>query len=471
MKKNMTKKALLLDSVDRGTIQTVLQTNGYYRHTKLLKSSPKNWESICDLIESENASNNDLIIIGKLTEHTLFRMCLPDYEVVVERLIKLLQENKHILFIFKDNMFGTYTHFINIDKEIDLPQIDDDLEFKVKYKSYYINYVSSWIEENELDCSEDEYVENVNNLVTRLNVELKVLPYEKLIDIEISGQNFIENIAEGMLFRVYIPNERIWSNEFTKFINLFRDYSSAFSNEEFKISQNKTDFGIVCSVYSNINLPPEKVNDLYKDFTHFMELCISNPVEAERILADLDNIDEAKRKNILTKYIKESQRLILDIQQERELKILNIKHRFQNEIKEVEINEVVEKYIRDSLPSGKEFSNVSSPTQIIQNQSIYINSQIIEKLDGIVSKEINGNINFTNEEVQLEKLIERYVSDFNEKTELKNGLFELKDSSSSKETKRASWQKLYGFLGKVADKVGDVGVSLLTKYLEQQIGT
>lgn len=221
------------------------------------------------------------------------------------------------------------------------------------------------------------------------------MPYEKLIDIEISGQNFIENIAEGMLFRVYIPNERIWSNEFTKFINLFRDYSSAFSNEEFKISQNKTDFGIVCSVYSNMNLTPEKVNDLYKDFTHFMELCISNPVEAERILADLDNIDEAKKKNILTKYIKESQRLILDIQQERELKILNIKHRFQNEINEVEINEVVEKYIQDSLPSGKEFSNVSSPSQIIQNQSIYINSQIIEKLDGIVSKEINGNINFT----------------------------------------------------------------------------
>lgn len=139
----MIKKALLLDSVDRGTIQTVLQTNGYYRHTKLLKSSLKNWESICDLIESENASNNDLIIIGKLTEHTLFRMCLPDYEEVVERLIKLLQKNKHILFIFKDNMFGNFTHFTNIDKEIDLPQIDDDLEFKVKYKSYYINYVSS----------------------------------------------------------------------------------------------------------------------------------------------------------------------------------------------------------------------------------------------------------------------------------------------------------------------------------------
>lgn len=44
----------------------------------------------------------------------------------------------------------------------------------------------------------------------------------------------------------------------------------------------------------------------------------------------------------------------------------------------------------------------------------------------------------TLQEVQLEKLIDQYVSDFNEKIELKNGLFELKDSSSSKETKRSS---------------------------------
>lgn len=466
----MTKKALLLDSVDRGTIQTVLQTNGYYRHTKLLKSSPKNWESICDLIENENSNNNDLIIIGKLTEHTLFRMCLPQYEEVVERLLSLLKKNKHILFIFKDNMFGNYTHFVNIDEKVEMPQFELDPENDIKFESYYLNYVSRWINGYDVKCSEDEYVEKVNNLVTRLNRELKVLPYEKLIDVEISGQNFIESIAEGMLFRVYIPNERIWSNEFTKFINLFRDYSSAFSNEEFKILQNKTDFGVVCSVYSNTNLPAEKINVLYKDFTQFMELCVSNPDEAEKILTDLANIDEAKKKNILAKYIKESQRLILDIKQEREIKILNIKHRLQNEINEVEITEVVEKYIQDSIPIGQGFSNISSPTQIIQNQKIYINSQVIEKVDGIVSKEINGNITFTNEEIQFEQLIEKYVSDFKEKTELQNGLFELKDPGSSKETKRASWQKLQGFLGKVADKVGEVGVSLLTKYLEQQIG-
>lgn len=464
------KTALILDSIDRGTIQTALQTNGYYRQTKLLASSPKNWGSICDLIESEGHADNELIIIGKLTEHTLFRMCLPQYENVVKRFLKLIKNTKHILFIYRDNMLGNFSHFVNVEERVQLPKIDEDQEFNIIYETYYVNNVTNWINDNELECSEDEYLEKVSNLIVHLNNELKVLPYEKLIDIEISGQNFIENIAEGMLFRVYIPNERIWSNEFTKFINLFRDYSSVFSNEELKILQNKTDFGVVCSVYSNKNLSSEKVNVLYKDFTHFMELCIEDPCEAEQILNRMENLDEGKKKNILTRYIKESQRLILDIQQEREIKILNIKHRLQNEINEIEINDVVEKYIQDSLPSGKEFSNVYLPSQIIQTQNIYINSQVIDKIDAIVSKEINGNIAFTNEEIQLEKLIEKYSINFNEITELKNGLYELKDPSSSKETKRASWQKLYGFLGKVADKIGDVGVSLLTKYLEQQIG-
>ncbi len=110
-------------------------------------------------------------------------------------------------------------------------------------------------------------------------------------------------------------------------------------------------------------------------------------------------------------------------------------------------------------------------SQVIQNQNFYINSQIIEKVNGIVANELNGNINLTPEEEQILKLIEKYTLDITNKTDLKTALYELKDAASSKEAKRSSWQKLYGFLGKVGDKVGDVGVALLTKYIEQKMNT
>lgn len=463
----MNKKALLLDSVDRGTIQTVLQTNGYYRHTKLPNSSPANWKKICDFIEDDG--KNELITIGKLTEHTLFRMALPEYEDVVERLIQILKNKKHLLFIYKDNLFGNFTHFVNINEEFEnknFPEITIELMRQNKAP----NSVKIWLYRHSVESTEEEFLEKVKNLITRLNNDLKVLPYEKLIDIEIAGQNFIENIAEGLIFRIYIPNERIWSNEFTKFINLFRDYSSTFANEELKILQNKTDLGVVCSIYSNSNIPSDKISELYKDFTTFMELCAKNPDEAENLIKNFSSIEEVKKRGILTKYIKESQRLLLDIKQDKEVKLLNIQHRIQNEINEIEIDDNIKNYIENSISDNVSLENLTNPSNVIQTQNIYINSQIIEKIDGIVVNELNGNINFSNEDIHLQKLIEKYVSEITEKTELKNSLFELKDSNSTKEAKRASWQKLYGFIGKVADKVGDVGVSLLTKYLEQQIG-
>lgn len=460
------KKALLLENVDRGTIQTVLQTNGYYRQTKLLNSSEKNWKSICEIIEYENKTKSDFLIIGKLTEHTLFRMCLPEYEETIEKFIELLKLNKHLLFIYKDNLFGNFSHFVNINNDIDLDKISPSI-LKNSNQAFYINYISRWINQNNLNYSEEEYLEKVNNLITRLNNEVKILPYEKLIDIEIAGQMFIENITEGLLFRVYIPNERIWSNEFNKFISLFRDFSSMISNESITISQNKTDLGIVCSLYSSSQLNPNKIKDLYKEFTYFMEICAKSPEQAEEIINKLD-INEGKKKSIFLKYTKETQRLILDLQQEREIKILNIKHRLQNEISEIEIDNKIINYIDNSVPKTS-IHSLESPIQIIQNQNIYNNSQVFEKINGIVGKEINGNINFSAEESELEKTIEKLSTDMSEKIELLNSLYELKDSNSSQELKRSSRQKLYGFIGKAADKIGQVGVSLLTKYLENQI--
>ena len=454
------KIALILDNIDRGTIQTTLQTNGYQKKLKILNSSVKNWESICEFIDDN--SNEDIIIIGKFTEHTLFRMCLPQYEKVVNDLIKRLTEVKHLIFIYKANVLGEFSYFS--DTEFELPQIDNEDD----YFKYYSSNVKNWLSYNDVTMSEAEYINKVQRFIKRINNDLKILPYEKLIDVEVSGQNFIENIAEGLLFRIYIPNDRIWSSEFSKFFGLFRDYTSSVANEELKISQDKTDLGIICSIYSINKIPKETINKLYKDFTTFMDLCATNPDEAEKILDSL-NFDDSKKRTILTKYIKESQRLSLDLKQEKERKILEIKHRLQNEINELEIDENLQNYIENSFPNNLNKMINNSPLNI-DKQNIFINSQIIQKVEGIVANEINGNIEFDFEEKQIENLIEKYSADITEKTELTNSLYELKDNSISKEIKRTSWQKLYGFIAKVGDKVGDVGVALLTKYLEQKIG-
>jgi len=457
------KIALILDNIDRGTITTTLQTNGYYRRLKLLNSSVKNWESICEILEGD--VENEIIVLGKFTEYTLFKMCIPAYREVGRKLLDLLKTKKHIIFIYKDNLVGNFSYFQSVDIKESVFEVDD----KKDYLYYRETQLKNWLENQDIEEPEADFLNRVIKLIKRINIELTALPYEKLIDVEISGQNFIENIAEGLLFRIYVPKDRIWSNEFDKFITLFRDYASNIANEELKITQNRTDLGIICSLYSiNKDITETEINVLYKEFTAFMDLCSSNPKEAQKLINELD-ISEPKKQGILKKYVKESQRLLLDIKQEREVKVISIKHRLQNELQEYELSKDVLEYVENAVPSSESTKYLTFGNQTVQNQTILINPQIIGKVDGIVVNELNGHINFSPEEQELNKLIEKFSKTLSESTELQTSLYELKDCASSKEKKRGAWQKLYGFLGKVGDKVGDVGVALLTKYIEQKM--
>ena len=68
------------------------------------------------------------------------------------------------------------------------------------------------------------------------------------------------------------------------------------------------------------------------------------------------------------------------------------------------------------------------------------------------------------------KLIEKFSKNASENSDLQTSLYELKDTATTNDKKRSAWQKLSGFLVKAGDKVGEVGISLLTKYIEKQLG-
>lgn len=118
------KVALILGGINRGAIQTSLRTQNYYVYNKVLLSSVRNWESICKLIEDD--INNRLIVLGKFTEYALFQMCLPEYEQVTDKLIMLLRNKKHILFIYKDNLLGNFSAYSRLGEQKEYEEIIDD---------------------------------------------------------------------------------------------------------------------------------------------------------------------------------------------------------------------------------------------------------------------------------------------------------------------------------------------------------
>ncbi len=460
------KKILLLEDLNMGTINTIIQSNGYEVKTKMLKSGTSNWESICKILQEDN--DKEILIMGKFTEYVLFIFSLPEYNEISSKLLKLIKERNHIIFIYHNNFFKDFSC---IKKRIweDILEVNDEGDFiSLKIE----NTLEKWLQEYGVNIQPHEYLSNVNNFIDGLNQNgFNIVPYRKLIDVEIAGQNFIENSDQGLLFRLYVSNKRIWSNEFDKFVILFRDFASNMTSEEVKIVQNRTDRGITFSIYSKSpSLSPENIGELFNEFTKFLDLCIQDPKSAIEMLYETTKIPKEVIPSLIQKYSKEGQRLMIDLKQERERKLMSIKHQLESDISEIKIGLDMSEYITSFLPQVNSPSDLLRNSNYTQNQTVIINTQqYINKVEGIVSREIYGNIDFTYEDKQLNELIEKYAEDKTELALLKSSHNEMKDNGLSKSTKTLAWQKLQRFLSKVSEKVGDVGVSLLTKYLEGQL--
>ncbi|MDO8886923.1 hypothetical protein, partial [Candidatus Oleimmundimicrobium sp.] len=91
------KQALILDNIDRGSTYTFFQANDFYITKKILKSSVSNWQSICEILETDN--KDEIVVVGKFTEHILGYFLNEEYMEVSKRLIDSILRKKHIIFI------------------------------------------------------------------------------------------------------------------------------------------------------------------------------------------------------------------------------------------------------------------------------------------------------------------------------------------------------------------------------------
>lgn len=465
------KKILIFEDLNKGSIYTTIKTNGYESTTKLLKSSIKNWETICSIFQEDE--KKELLVMGKFTESVLFIFSLPEYKEISEKILKFIKERKHIIFIYHSNFFKDFSCTKKEIWDESIYEVNEEGDF-IGIKR--VNALEKWLNDYDVQIDSTTYIRNVEQFIDRLNKNgFNITPYRKLIEVEVAGQNFIESSDQGLLFQLYVPNKRIWSNELDKFIILFRDFASNVTNEEVKVIQDRTDRGITFSIYSKSKkISSENIEELFNEFTKFLDVCVQDPNSAIKILEETTEVPKESIPALVYKYSKEGKRLMIDLKQEREKKILSIKHQLETDITEYEIGANLPELISQSIPMINSPSDLFNNGNYTKSQTVIINNnnnnqQYINKVEGIVSKEIHGNIDFTFEDRQLNEVIEQYAEDKAELALLKSAHNEMKDNGVSKSKKIVAWQKLQKFLGKVGEKVGDVGVDLLKKYLEGQL--
>lgn len=449
------KIVLFIGNADSEGVTAQLRTVGTYYKRKMLESRPENWEKIIEIFREFEVS----CVVVKLTIASFHALCQEEYLDVRNRLLKEIVSKPSIFLAHESILAGRH-------KEAEVADFyDPDLveEYAYQYELY-----------SDFAPPPEHIRSEVISLLASYGVD--IIPYQKNVELVVVASSFVEREQSNLIFRIYIPSERMWANEAEKLFQLFRDYLQRVSGLDVRHDQYRTNQGVVYEFFGGGDIDSGTLSEKFNEFSSFMDMCSSNPQSAEALLESM-HLNKIEVFNIVERYSKEARRLHVDIRQEREKRLLSIKHGLESELVEYVRSEqdwgVINRLIEDSVPSPN--SVLSSLTidrrpfqGVMSNVTINLNPQIIEKVEGVVAQQILGNQHLGVDAKALLDAIEAYAGE--RRAVLASAVHELNDQSARTDDRLAAKQRLKGFVYSVAGKIGDVATGVLQSYIESKIG-
>lgn len=450
---------LLVGSIDSEGIKSTLKASGRQYKIKRLESSPENWKSIVSYFDQYEIR----CAVIKLSGTTYDFFVNPDYSGARDAILEYLAKVRHAIFVYEKLLLG-YSFK-------DIPQEDaneKEPEFDVYNDFYYPT---------------DEVRNEVNNLLSSKG--LNILPYSNNAELTVMASAYITDSEDGLLFRIYAPTGRMWANETERLIHLFQDYLSRVEKLPVRFDQHRTDRGIVYEFFNatvndnTAQIKEESLTTQFQDFSQLLDLSMTNPSRAEEILK-LKHIEAREAVPILTRYAKEAKRLQIDLKQEREQKILSIRHRLESELLDSLpqhiMLETISQLVDSAIPPPSSVSSAlignHTPLQLnaTSGSTITVNlqPQYVQAVNSIIAQEIEGDVYLTDNDRRLIELIREYAPD--REPELTSAVRELADNSAPKPGRLIAKQKLKAFLSQAGSIAREVGINLLQSYIEKQMG-
>jgi len=440
---------VLLGNVDHEGIVSALKTSGYVYKKKILESSRSNWESIIGLLQHVEVE----AVLVKLNTAAFDLIAEPNYQTVGDYLLSSIAKKRSIVFVYDDLWFPSETQDIEPDG---VP--DDEGRYYRVYSSH------------RYGVPEQEVMELVRTKL--IGAGISPVPYSTNAQLTVMGAQFIRDIAARLLFRIYIPHGRLYAVEIDKVLQLFKDFLDNTGRRGITFNKVAAEQGTsfeFCGEYEqNANLA-----DDFQDFSQFMEMCVSD-VDKARNMLSVREIGGGQVTKIVERYAKEARRLFLDIKHERESKILDVRHRFESELVEFFPSETGLDFIRsivdENIPIPKTLDEVMSGTKTQHshaNVTINMNSQVIDKAYGLISRELNGNVNLGTQGEELLEFINKYGGD--RAAQLASDVHEIADKGIPEGTRMTRRQQLKSFLYGLKPELTKLGMNLLEEYLKKKI--
>lgn len=309
---------------------------------------------------------------------------------------------------------------------------------------------------------------------------IDITPFGRTAEMNVLSEHFLIETEKNLIFRMYIPKGRIWSEQTERLLQLFKDYLGRVSKIKTRLDQRATDNGTVYEFHGEEEHSDSSMQEKFKDFSSLMDLCNNDIAAAEEILRSAA-INQGEVNSIITKFSKEAKRLQLDIKHESENKTLALRHRLESELTDI-IPSSSERLFIDSIvnsiiPSvfNTNFLSTFSPTlptatpnQFNNASQSNIRNQIINIANVAISQEIRGNQYLGAEDMKIIELISQYGG--NAKANLESAVHELADPGIPDPERLGAKQKIKKFLLDVGSKATDIGAGVLQTYIESKLG-
>jgi len=446
---------LLIGTVDREGVISALKSSGQLYAVKRIDSTPENWKTIC----ARFAESKIACALLKLTPTTYHHLASDTYADVRDVLLAQLVKTRHAIYVYEDLFSGRAS---NADHS--QPSSED----------FYGEYFSQ---------PDDSVRLFVNALLAERGLE--VVPYRNNAELTVLASKFIADADQGLLFRVYLPADRIWAHETDRLLTLFRDYLCKVGHENITLNQTRTAHGVVYEFFAAQGLQHTDYSDArglstqFADFSLLLDLCLNDADGAGKML-EAHGVSVQEISALLTRYSKEAKRLQVDLRHEREQKVLSIRHRLEAELVDelpVQVtSEAIGQLVDAAVPPiaglGKVLMSDAQPLQLTaaQGASIVVNlrPQTINSVNGIVAQEVNGGVHLSNEDHRILQLIQEHAPD--RALELTSAVRQVADDSVKTPDRILSARRLKAFLIQLGAKLPDIGAGLLQAYLEKRLG-
>lgn len=465
---------LLIGANFESTTSRLSANNIRYR-VKLLNSGPDNWQSIIELLSSPGVRGAIVV----LTAPDYERLDDEWYESVSGKLLDAIGGIPHVIFVHESVFFFDHER---TPSPLDKTRSEEREQERRRRQEWMTEWRESdpTLDPDLLNYEPVELYRPVTN-ETRAQVNaalasrtLNVLPYRTNAERSTMAAQFLDDLDRHLVFRVYIPAGRLYADEASTLIGLFRNWLNQTGRDAVRQDGYSTPAGHVYEFFSERTAGGKELTRQFEDFSHFLEICSSEPEAAARDL-QLSGVEKLSAEQMVARYAKAARRLHLDLRHAREQRILSLRHQFESELIDTQTSALeIERFIDRLVPTESISAMLSGPQSVVSKStsgngiSVTVNQQVIQSVTGNVIQNLQGSVNLAPEAKQILELISAFGD--GQTSELESAVHEVEDDAARTPDRIVARQKLRKFLSTIGSQLSTAAVTTLQKYLENRLG-